>query len=111
VSVRSGDAWPSPHYALGEVASAFRDGSFVVPARVARHLRSCGWDRESVCDCVLALGIESFHRSVPHRIRRDVWLDIYRPVFRGERMYLKFTVHERDGWFLVLSFCLDGQEH
>ena len=111
MSVGSSDAWPPPHYTLGEVTSAFSNDRFVVPARVARHLRSCGWDRAFVCDCVLALGIESFHKSVPHRTRLDVWLDIYRPVFRGERMYVKLTVHERDGWFLVLSFCLDGSDH
>jgi hypothetical protein len=100
-----------PHYALDEVASAFTEGRFEVPARVARHLRSCGWDRAFVCECVLDLRADAFHKAVPHRSRAGVWLDVYRPLFRGERMYLKLTAHERDGWFLVLSFCIDGQAH
>jgi hypothetical protein len=40
-----------------------------------------------------------------------VRLDVYRPWLHGERMYIKLTAHERDGWFLVLSFCIDGQAH
>jgi hypothetical protein len=100
-----------PHYALETVVAAFADGRFETPARVARHLRSCGWDRAFLRDCVLGLRAEAFHKSAPHRDRVGVWLDVYRPTFRGERMYVKVTVHERDGWFLVLSFCVDGQAH
>jgi hypothetical protein len=82
-----------------------------MPARVARRLRSCGWNREYVCACVCGLRIESFHKSIPHRRRAGVWLDVYRPMCCGERMYVKLTAHEREGWFLVLSFCIDGQAH
>lgn len=82
-----------------------------MPARVARHVRSCGWDPGFVRECVLDLGPESLHKSIPHRNRHGVWLDVYRPRFRGERMYVKLTAHEREGWFLVLSFCIDGQPH
>jgi hypothetical protein len=111
VSSKDRDVRGQPHYALEHVAAAFSQSRFEVPARVARHLRSCGWDREFVCECVLDLGPETLHKSVPHRGREGVWLDVYRPHFRGERMYLKVTAHERDGWFLVLSFCIDGQAH
>jgi hypothetical protein len=100
-----------PHYPLEDVTAAFVDGRFEVPVRVARHLRSCGWDRAFVCECVLSLKVEALHKSVPHRSRDGVWLDVYRPRFGGERMYLKLTAHEREGWFLVLSFCIDGQAH
>lgn len=100
-----------PHYSLDEVASAFADGRFVVPARVARHLRSCGWDRTVVCECVYGLRVDSLHKSVAHHTRSGVWLDVYRPMFRGQRMYLKVTEHEREGWFVILSFCVDGRAH
>jgi hypothetical protein len=111
VSSEDRDVRSGPHYALEDVVAAFADGRFEMPARVARHLRSCGWDRAFVRECVLDLRLETRHKSVPHRSREGVWLDVYRPTFRGQRMYLKLTAHERDGWFLVLSCCLDGQVH
>lgn len=65
----------------------------------------------AACECVLNLRVEAFHKSVPHRSRAGVWLDVYRPRFRGERMYVKLTAHEREGWLLLLSFCIDGRAH
>lgn len=111
MSVPDGGLLKRPRYGLDEVAAAFGDDRFEVPARVARHLRSCGWDRTFVRECVIALEVEAFHKTVPHRSRNGIWLDVYRPRFRGERMYVKLTAHERDGWFLVLSFCIGGQAY
>ena len=46
-----------------------------------------------------------------HHSRADAWLDIYKPVYNGERIYLKFTLHENGTDYLVLSFCRDGARH
>ncbi len=40
-----------------------------------------------------------------------VWLDIYRPVIDGQRLYIKFTPHEIRRAVIILSFCTDGEEH
>lgn len=100
-----------PHYALAEVAPAFSEDRYHVPARVARHVRSRGWDRTFVSECMCSLTNRDLHKSEPHRTRDGVWLDVYRPMFAGERMYVKLTAHERHGWFVVLSFCVDGTAH
>lgn len=46
-----------------------------------------------------------------HLERPDAWLDIYKPLFRGERLYVKLLLLEDGETYLVLSFCGDGEEH
>jgi hypothetical protein len=100
-----------PHYPLSEVQRAFSEDRFEVPARVARHLRSRGWDREFVQACVRDLRSEDFHTTQAHRTRGDAWLDVYRPYRGDQRLYVKVTVYEQRGTFLLLSFCVDGTAH
>jgi hypothetical protein len=44
-------------------------------------------------------------------MRPDAWLDIYKPVFRGERLYVKLTLQDDGAGYRVMSFCGDGEEH
>jgi len=54
---------------------------------------------------------EDLFKSQRHHSRADAWLDNYKPVYNGERIYLKFTLHENGTDYLVLSFCRDGARH
>ena len=54
---------------------------------------------------------EDLYKSQEHLGRPGAWLDIYRPVFEGRRMYIKFTRRADGSGFVLLSFCLDGEEH
>ena len=100
-----------PTYPLETVWEAFAAGRFSVTRRVFNHLLLRGWKLETVRACVLALTPQDFHKSQQHVAREGIWLDIYRPVFRGERLYVKFTPLEDDRNYRVLSFCGDGESH
>lgn len=100
-----------PQYPLFKFKTAVRDGRVMFPGRVDAHLRSCGWARSDIIGCLLSLRGEDFYKSQIHRTRAGVWLDIYKPVCLGERLYVKLTLHEDKARFIVLSFCRDGEEH
>lgn len=100
-----------PAYRLAEVRRAFSEGRFQTTGRVLRHLDRRGWNRSTIGSCVALLTRSDFHKSQLHLERPDAWLDIYKPVFRRERLYVKFTLLEDGTTCLVLSFCGDGEEH
>jgi len=100
-----------PAYDLAGVRRAFSEGHFQVMARVSTHLDRRDWSRSTIESCVASLTPADFHKSQAHITRADAWLDIYRPVFCGERLYVKFTPLEGGECYLVLSFCGDGEEH
>lgn len=100
-----------PAYPLKGVQLAFSAGRFSVTRRVFNHLLLRGWKLETVKVCVLGLAPEDFYKSQRHATIDGRWLDIYKPVFRGERLYLKFTPLEDARSFRVLSFCGDGESH
>jgi len=76
-----------------------------------RHLALHGWTERDVVECIAGLSPADFHKSQAHRIHADVWLDIYKPVFEGERRYVKFTQELGGDRLVLLSFCLDGEDH
>jgi hypothetical protein len=86
-------------------------GHYVLPGRVKRHMRARGWDEGFVRECAIALGTESFHKSMTHHARPGVRLDVYRPWVRGTRIYMKVTLYESEDDVLVLSLCVDGTAH
>jgi len=100
-----------PAYDLAEVHRAFLEGRFQSTVRVLRHLDRRGWSGSTVGSCVASLTPADFHKSQRHLERPEAWLDIYKPVFRRERLYVKFTLLEDGRTYLVLSFCGDGEEH
>jgi hypothetical protein len=101
----------APHYDLETVRRAFREGDYMLPVRVRRHMRSLRWGPVTLVSCVAMLEPRDFHKSQQHRTRSESWLDIYRPFHSGERLYLKFTEHEDGQRLLVLAFCIDGTAH
>jgi hypothetical protein len=100
-----------PHYTLGSVQSAFKDGHFVITSRVRRHMALRDWTELDVVECILALSSADFHKSQAHWMYEGVWLDIYRPVYAKARRYVKFTQEPAGSRFILLSFCVDGEDH
>jgi hypothetical protein len=111
--MRGGDARERrvPRYSLVSVRRAFLDGRFLITLRVRRHMAPHDWKEHDVVECIAGLTPTGFHKSQAHRIHARVWLDIYRPVFEGERRYVKFTREMEGDRFVLLSFCVDGEEH
>jgi hypothetical protein len=100
-----------PAHDLACVRAAFEAGHFQVTGRVLGHVTRRGWSRRTIVACVAAMAPAGFHKSQRHLTRPEAWLDIYRPVFLGERLYVKFTRLEDGERYLVLSFCGDGEQH
>jgi len=100
-----------PHLPLAVVVHCFAADDFSATARVQRHLDRRGWHRATVVSCICSMASTDFHKSQEHLGRPGVWLDTYKPVFEGRRMYIKFTKREDGSGFVLLSFCLDGEEH
>lgn len=101
----------SPQYPLADVANRFAADDFSVTLRVQRHLDRRGWDGATVVSCICSTAPADFRKSQEHLGRPGVWLDIYKPVFVGRRMYVKFTACVNGAGFVVLCFCVDGEEH
>jgi hypothetical protein len=100
-----------PAYPLDEVRAAFAVGHFEVTGRVRRHLERRGWGFDTVRGCVCGLSPDDFYKSQAHRSEPGVWLDIYKPLVNGERLYVKYMPLGDDERFIVLSFCVDGELH
>ena len=58
-----------------------------------------------------SLETTDFFKSQQHIDRADAWLDVYKPLHAGERLYVKLTLLENGSEYLILSFCLDGDQH
>jgi hypothetical protein len=100
-----------PAYGLGSVQAAFGEGRFQITVRVAAHLERRGWSRGTIGACVASLAPADFYKSQRHLTRPGTWLDIYKPAFRGELLYVKSVLQEDGQRYRVLSFCGDDEEH
>lgn len=74
-------------------------------------MADAGLDETDVVSCVCSLEPTDFHKSQEQDGRPGHWLDIYRPVYLGERMYLKVGEDAQGAGYVLLSFCLDGAQH
>lgn len=100
----------SRRYSLGTVRALVQGGRYAVTRRVHRYVAAQSWDCDLVAECLCALRMSDLHKSVPDPLRPGSHLDAYRPWWRGQRLYIKFTLDE-DGDLYVLSFCRDGENH
>jgi hypothetical protein len=108
VPVEKGQA----HYLLSEIQARFCEADgYLITGRVRKHMALAGWDEADVQTCVAFLEDGDFYKSQAHSSRPGVWLDIYKPIYDGETLYVKFTEHEDGRTVVLLSYCVDGDEH
>ncbi|MGV8084245.1 MAG: type II toxin-antitoxin system MqsR family toxin [Coriobacteriia bacterium] len=106
----------SPHYDLLKVREAFKRGDYRIGTfdggtRIWNHLAKRGWDEDDVVEVICNLQYTDFHKSQKHESIPDIWLDIYKPAYLGERLYVKFHLAANGMIYLVRSFCGDHEEH
>jgi hypothetical protein len=99
-----------PHYVRDAVRTKLEAHEYRLASDVRKHLAKKSWDESDVVECLSAMGGQDFHKSQEHEAIPDRWLDIYKPLFNGRRMYVKFMELD-DGQIQVLSFCEDGEQH
>ncbi|MDP2181110.1 MAG: type II toxin-antitoxin system MqsR family toxin [Actinomycetota bacterium] len=100
-----------PHYVLEELKAKIAAGEHYATKRVGAVLSRHGWDESDIEDCVANLTSSDFFKSQAHTKRDGVWLDIYKPTYEGERLYVKFVIDEDGCTIVVLDFCEDGEIH
>lgn len=100
-----------PAYPLEDLKGKIASGSYHTTGRVRAVLSRHGWDESDIEDCVANLQRGDFYKSQAHDARSGVWLDIYKPVYEGERLYVKFVIHEDGTTIVILDFCGDGEIH
>lgn len=61
-----------------------------------------GFDsRQAIFDVILALEPADFYKSMTSYDDHTRWHEVYRPVFKGQQLYMKFIVTEG---VLIVSF-------
>jgi hypothetical protein len=100
-----------PFYALEELKAKIAAGEYYATGRVEAVLVRHDWDESDIEDCVASLQRTDFFKSQAHDARNGVWLDIYKPLYESERLYLKFVIDEDGKTMVVLDFCEDGEFH
>jgi len=100
-----------PCYVLEELKAKIAAGEYYATKRVMAVLTRHRWDESDIEDCVADLQPTDFMKSQAHDTRDGVWLDIYKPRYEGELLYVKFVIDEDGKTIVVLDFCEDGEFH
>jgi hypothetical protein len=100
---------PESHLPLAQ--SWFTVGRYVAPNRVRRYMARQGWSEPDLLGCIASLRDEDLHKIQEHVTGDGRRLYVYRPRYRGVRMYIKFTSSDDGRSILLLSFCRDGTAH
>jgi len=100
-----------PAYALDEIKAKVSAGDYYPTGAVRRVLAKHDWDESDVEACVAGLSPSDFDKSQPHKTRRGVRLDIYKPIYEDIGLYVKFVIDEDGKTIVVLDFCEDGEFH
>lgn len=103
----------TPSYDLNTVKAAFARGNYKIGTedsskRIWSYLSDQGWDEDDVTAVVANLKPTDFRKSMEHDQHPGIWLDVYKPVYEGERVYLKFHVMKNGVIYVVKSFWNDG---
>lgn len=92
-----------PHFGLTEIKAVFQQA-----ARLNRTFSSrqgadaLDMDDDDVVAVIQALKAADFDKSMTSHVDHRVWQDVYRPVFRGKTLYVKFTI-DASGSLLLIS--------
>ncbi|WP_374419505.1 type II toxin-antitoxin system MqsR family toxin [Chromobacterium sp.] len=91
------------HYSLDEIKAAVRDRGVLCFTRTARAgFVELGLSEAEALAVVQAIGRRDFNKSMTTHLDHTVWQDVYKPMTRCGRAYVKFTL--RTDGSIVISF-------
>jgi len=99
-----------PHYALSRIKALIREGSYRVTQTALRcAVRDFGYiEASQLAECVLALDMKDFYKSMTTHHDATLWQDVYRPLIEKTRAYVKVQIV--DDTTVVISFkCLEDE--
>jgi motility quorum-sensing regulator / GCU-specific mRNA interferase toxin len=92
------------HYRLAEIKSACADPQRLNRTWVARQgALDLDFDDDEVIAVIQGLTRRDLQKSMTSIANPAIWQDVYRPIWHGERLYVKFTL-DSQGQFLLISF-------
>jgi motility quorum-sensing regulator/GCU-specific mRNA interferase toxin len=92
------------HYGLAEIKAAFHQSSRLNRTFSARQGADLlDMDDEEVVAVIQALKVSDFEKSMTSNVDYRVWQDVYKPVVRGQTLYVKFTI-DASSALLLISF-------
>lgn len=90
-----------PEYSLEEVKKFVRAGNRKATEGAIAGALSLGLEEPDIWRVILGLEADSFHKSMAEEMSEyELFLDVYKPVYSGKRIYLKFKI--RRGRLLLL---------
>lgn len=93
-----------PHYALSRVKALIRQGAYrATQTALQCAVRDFGYiEASQLAQCVLALEIKDFYKSMTTYHDSTLWQDVYRPTIKGAPAYVKVQIV--DDTTVVISF-------
>lgn len=95
---------PSATYDLPSLQAEVAAGRHLVTLAALQDAGALGFDRDDICECVLALGKADFYKTMPSNKRPGTMQDVYRTTYCDVPMYVKLQHHSD---VCVISFKRD----
>ncbi len=67
----------------------------------AAGAEALGLDEQAVVDVIAQLLARDFDKSMPSEVNPSIWQDVYKPVFEGRELYVRFTLDARGNLLLI----------
>lgn len=94
-----------PTYDLHRIQELVQAGRYVPTTAALRGLSDLALDREDMEQCVLSLTHSDFHKSDQSRQQPALFLDVYRPTYCGQKLYVKLQLcDDGRGPAVIVSF-------
>jgi len=82
----------TPHNKLSVVKGLVLKGQVQATGSALAGAAALGLGFHEIMEVVMALESKDFYKSMTTHRDHTLWQDVYRPVTRGGKVYLKFTV-------------------
>ncbi len=100
-----------PTYPLAEIQRLFERDQWVAKRGASRRAVELQYTRYDICDCILGIEPDDFHKTMSDCRNPDLWQDVYRARYEhGEHLdelYVKLQISQR-GTAVLISFKLWG---
>lgn len=78
-----------PTYDLGTIQALVRAGSYYVRESAFYDAMALRFDRTDIEDCILAITLADFYKTMTSEKKAGLMQDVYRPTYAGLALYVK----------------------
>lgn len=81
-----------PSYPLEEVHRLVRAGALLITGSARRDSFALGCDEDDIIECVLALTLDEFYKTMPAKKATGLMQDVYHATYDGRELYVKIQI-------------------